>query len=182
MTTFLYSASMSLDGFIAGPGGDMSWLSDLLAEPEVPDSGDLTADIGALLIGKRTFTGDDPNAGTDAEGAYGGTWDGPSIVLTHEPPADGAAAEPGVTYATDFESAVRLAREAAGGKSVSILGANVAAQCLAAGLLDEVLVFVAPVLLGDGVRLFDHPGGTKVRLERIPEKSGPLALWFRVVR
>jgi dihydrofolate reductase len=181
MTTFLFSAAMSLDGFIAGPGGDMSWLSDLLAEPEAPDSGDLTAEIGALLIGKRTFTGDDPNAGTDAEGAYGGTWDGPSIVLTHTPPPDDAAPEPGTTYATDLDSAIRLAREAAGDKAVSILGANVAAQCLAAGVLDEILVFVTPVLLGDGVRLFDHPGGTQVRLERIPERSSPTALRYRVV-
>lgn len=180
MTTFLFSAAMSLDGFIAGPGGDMSWLRDHLGAPDAPSSGDLTDEIGALLIGKRTFMGDDPNAGTESEGAYGGTWDGPSIVLTHNPPD---TAEPGTTYATDLDTAIRLAREAAGDKAVSILGANVAAQCLAAGVLDEILVFVTPVLLGDGVRLFDHPGGTNVRLERIDAGAGgPTALRYRVVR
>ncbi len=61
---------------------------------------------------------------------------------------------------------------------MNVLGANVAAQCLDAGLLDEILVFVAPVLLGDGVRLFDHPGGTNVRLEPIQRGGG---MWFRVV-
>lgn len=49
-------------------------------------------------------------------------------------------------------------------------------------MLDEALVFIAPVLLGDGTRLFDRPGGTEVRLEPIDaERRGPTALWFRVV-
>jgi dihydrofolate reductase len=78
---------------------------------------------------------------------------------------------------------VAAARAAARGKYVNVLGADVAAQCLAEGLLDEVLVLVAPVLLGDGTRLFDHPGGTEVRLEPLdPDATGPLSLWFRVVR
>jgi hypothetical protein len=51
-------------------------------------------------------------------------------------------------------------------------------------VLDEILVFVAPVLLGDGVRVFDHPGGEYVELERLSQSAAPLAanLWFRVVR
>ncbi|MFD2396741.1 dihydrofolate reductase family protein [Prauserella oleivorans] len=69
MAKLLYSASMSLDGFIAGPGGDMSWLSEYMA-PNPPIDG-LVGDIGALLIGNRTFRGDDPNKGTENEGAYG---------------------------------------------------------------------------------------------------------------
>ena len=48
-----------------------------------------------------------------------------------------------------------------------MLGADVARQCLEAGMLDEVLVIVAPVLLGDGTRLFEHPGGTNVTLEAV---------------
>ena len=138
------------------------------------------AGVGALLIGRRTFTGDDPNRGTDREGAYGGRWQGPSIVLTHDPPA--GEPEPGVTYARDLDTAVRAAQDAAGADTVSILGADVARQCLQAGLLDEILVWIVPVLLGDGVRLFAHPGGTRVRLEPIgPEGAGP-GLRFRVVR
>ncbi len=55
-TKLLYSATMSLEGFIAGVGGDMSWLADHLAPG--PEIDELTASIGALLVGKRTFTGD----------------------------------------------------------------------------------------------------------------------------
>jgi len=71
MGTLLYSATMSLDGFIAGVGGDMSWLTRHLAGPN-PTADRLLANVGALLIGNRTFGGDDPNRGTDQEGAFGG--------------------------------------------------------------------------------------------------------------
>ncbi len=176
----LYSATMSLDGFIAGVGGDMSWLSEHLVQSS-PEVDDLVRAIGALLIGKHTFTGDDPNKGTDAEGAFGGQWHGPSIVLTHaNPPPD---LPDDVTFAGDLMTAVELAKEAAGGRYVNVLGANVAKQCLDAGVLDEVLVLIAPVLLGDGVRIFDQPGGARIVLEPIhPGSSGPLSLWFRVRR
>lgn len=178
MSKLLYAAAMSLDGFIAGVDGDMSWLSEHSGSPDV-DIDDLMANIGALLIGKRTFTGDDPNRGTDAEGAFGGKWQGPSIVLTHDPPAE--STDPDITFVRDLETAVRVAKDAADGKYVNVLGANVAKQCLEAGMLDEILVFIAPVLLGDGVRLFEHAGGTNVRLEPIdPQQVGPTGLWFRV--
>lgn len=174
----LYSATMSLDGFIAGVDGDMSWLTEHLVRSG-PDLDELVRSIGAVLVGKRTFTGDDPNAGTDAEGAFGGQWHGPVVVLTHEAPPPGLPAE--VTFTDDLTTAVARAREAAAGRYVNVLGANVAKQCLEAGVLDEVLVLVAPVLLGDGVRLFDHPGGTSIVLDAIdPDRGGPLGLWFRV--
>ncbi|HST50131.1 dihydrofolate reductase family protein [Jatrophihabitans sp.] len=178
MARMLYSATMSLDGFIAGPGGDMSWLTDYLGPNPVAD--ELVPRIGALLIGHRTFTGDDPNRGTDAEGAFGGTWSGPQVVLTH---ATDRPAVPDVTFLDDFDAAVAAAKAAAGERYVNILGADVARQCLQAGVLDEILVFVAPVLLGDGVRLLDWPGGTTARLERLSVSEVPLAvgLWFRVL-
>ena len=177
MAKVMYSATMSLDGFIAGPGGDMSWLTEYLGPN--PDMDALVDDIGALLVGSRTFGGDDPNKGTDNEGAYGGAWSGPQFVLTHNPPAEPA---PGVTFLDDLQHAVDAAKAAAGDKYVSILGASVGKQCLEAGLLDEILVCVAPVLLGDGTRLFEHAGGTNVKLERVSLTHGPLAtnLWFRV--
>jgi dihydrofolate reductase len=179
MSKLLYSATMSLDAFIAGAGGDMSWLSEHLGGSDVDVDG-LVESIGALLVGRRTFGGDDPNRDTDAEGAFGGRWHGPSVVLTHDPPAD--ANEPDVTFAADLETAVRLAKEGAAGRYVNVLGADVARQCLEAGLLDEVLVLIAPVLLGDGTRLFQHPGGTNIRLEAIdpPVRVGSAGLWFRV--
>ncbi|WP_166352988.1 dihydrofolate reductase family protein [Phytoactinopolyspora limicola] len=180
MAKLLYSATMSLDGFIAGPGGDMSWLTEHIGPNTTVDK--LIPQVGALLVGRRTFGGDDPHKGTDKEGkAFGGGYDGPHFVLTHRPPATPV---PGVTFVGDLHRGVDAAKAAAGDKYVNVIGANVAKQCLEAGLLDEVLAIVAPVLIGDGVRLFDHPGGTNVTLERLSLTDAPQAanLWFRVVR
>lgn len=180
MAKLLYSVTMSLDGFIAGPGGDMSWMTEHLG-PNPPVEA-LIDDIGALLVGRRTFGGDDPYKGVEErEGkAFGGGWDGPQFVLTHHAPA---VAVPGVTFVGDLDTAVAAAKDAAGDKYVNLLGASIGKQCLEAGVLDEILVCIAPVLLGDGVRLFDHPGGTNVKLERISLTSAPLAtnVWLRVL-
>ncbi len=178
MARMLYSAAMSLDGFIAGPGGDMSWLSGYLAPNPIVD--ELIAATGAILVGRRTYGGDDPYKGTEGEGeAFGGGWDGPQFVLTHRPPA---APVPGVTFLSDLGTAVAQAKAAAGEHYVNVLGADVARQCLEAGELDEILVSVVPVMLGDGVRLFDHPGGAAVRLELLRRSEAPQAsnLWYRV--
>ncbi len=162
MARLIYSVTMSLDGFIAGPGGDMSWMTEYL-EPD-PAVDDLIGEIGALLVGRRTFGGDDPYRGTERAGkAFGGGWEGPQFVLTHHAPD---APVPGVTFVGDLEEAVTAAKAAAGDRYVNILGAAVAKQCLDKGLVDELFVGIAPVLLGDGVRLFDQPGGAHVRLER----------------
>ncbi|MFI6705739.1 dihydrofolate reductase family protein [Nonomuraea sp. NPDC050478] len=179
MARMLYSVTMSLDGFIAGPGGDMSWLAEHLGPNPTVD--DLLPQVGSLLVGNRSFGGDDPYKDTEHEGeAFGGGWSGPQFVLTHNPPADPV---PGVTFVTDLDTAITASKAAAGGKYVNVIGADVARQCLAAGALDEVLVCVAPVMLGDGVRLFDHPGGTNVKLERLGVTQVPQAtnLWFRVL-
>ncbi len=61
MAKFLYSAAMSLDGFIAGPGGDMSWMADYAGPNPVVD--ELISRTGAILAGNRTFGGDDPLKG-----------------------------------------------------------------------------------------------------------------------
>ncbi|RJQ82276.1 dihydrofolate reductase [Pseudonocardiaceae bacterium YIM PH 21723] len=177
MATLLYTAAMSLDGFIAGPAGDMAWLTPYFGPNPLMD--ELLPDIGALLVGGRTFHGDDPNRDTDKEGAFGGAWSGPQFVLTHHPPADPV---PGVTFTDDVRTAVTAASTAAGDGYVCVLGAATARSCLEAGLLDEVLVVVAPVLLGDGTRLFDHPGGRTVRLDRLRLESAEQStcLWFRV--
>ena len=175
----LYSVTMSLDGFIAGPGGDMSWLTEHLGPNPTVDA--LIGEIGALLVGNRTFRGDDPHRGTAREGKpFGGGWTGPQFVLTHHARDTPV---PGVTFVGDLDSGVAAAKAAAGDKYVNILGASTARQCLDAGVLDEIFVCIAPVLLGDGVRLFDRPGGTDVRLERLSLSQAPRAtnLWMRVV-
>jgi dihydrofolate reductase len=181
MAKLLYSATMSLDGFIAGPGGDMSWLTRYLGPNPTVQA--LIDDIGALLIGNRTFRGDDPHRGdAEKEGKpFGGGWSGPQFVLTHHAPD---APVPGVTFVGDLASGVAAAKAAAGEKYVNLLGASVARQCLEAGVLDEIFVCIAPVLLGDGVRLLDWPGGTSVELERLSVSEAPQAtnLWWRALR
>jgi dihydrofolate reductase len=180
MAKVLYSATMSLDGFIAGPGGDASWMTEYLGPNPLVD--DVIPRIGALLVGNRTFRGDDPYKGTDKEGKpFGGGWDGPQFVLTHHAPATPV---PGVTFVGGLWSGLAAAKAAAGDKYVNVLGASTARQCLDAGALDEILVLIAPVLLGDGTRLFDRPGGDKVRLERVSMSQAAQAtnLWLRVVR
>ena len=112
MAKFLYSAAMSLDGFIAGPGGDMSWMARYLGPNPVVD--ELIMQPGAILAGNRTFGGDDPHKGQPGEGeAFGGGWEGPQFVLTHRPPADPI---PGVTFVGDIHTAI-----AYGGKTPSNL-------------------------------------------------------------
>jgi dihydrofolate reductase len=158
----------------------MSWLVDHLGPDPAAD--DVMHQTGALLVGRRTFDGDDPFKDTPQEGEpYGGGWNGPQFVLTHRPPETPV---PGVTFVGDLDRAVAAAKDAAGDSYVGVLGADVGRQCIEAGLLDEIFVSIVPVLLGDGVRMYDVPGGDRVRLERIAlvESPGATNLRFRVVR
>ena len=177
MSKVLYHVTMSLDGFIAAPGDDMSWLHDQVggANPMVDD---MLCQIGALLIGANTFG---PASAADGE-PYGGAWTGPMFVLTHDP---APPAVPGFTFLSgELADAVATAKAAAGDKYVVILGATTAKRCLQAGLLDEILVHVAPVLLGDGVRLYEQAGNGSVRLEWInrSDTSKVTNLWLRVAK
>ncbi len=178
----LWHITMSLDGFVAGPRGDMSWL---LGNGFAMDTGlvdDVLSRIGALLIGHRTYHGGDAAQGAKAgEGApYGGAWRGPQFVFTRDDPATAA---PGFTFAGgDIAGAVTAAKDAAGGKYVAILGPATAMKVLDTGLLDEILVHVAPVLLGDGIRLFSQPGAKPVRLEPVGGRPDITTLWLRTAR
>ncbi|MEU5686029.1 dihydrofolate reductase family protein [Streptomyces venezuelae] len=146
--------AMSLDGFIAGPDHAMDWIFEYLTADAFPE---VMAATGAMLVGRGTYEVAKRMAEQDA--AYDG---GAQFVLTHEPPDE---PDPAVTFLTcGIEEAVATARDAAGGKNVEILGADVAAQCLRRGLVDEVLVYVLPVLLGDGVR-FSPPSLGRIDLE-----------------
>ena len=165
--------AMSLDGFIAGPDDAMDWVieqNDRYSFPEVMPA------TGAMLLGRRTY--EVARRMSDEDTAYDG---GPVFVLTHRPPD---APQPGVTFLSgDLEEAVQTARAAAGGKNLEILGADLASQCLKRELVDEVLVYVLPVLLGDGVR-FSTSGLGRIDLEPFSTtQSGPVTmLRFRVPR
>jgi dihydrofolate reductase len=160
----LWHTMMSLDGFVAGPGDDMSWAFGTHAgSRETVDS--VLASTGALLVGRRTQDVEDRLQ----PGFYGGAFQGPFFVLRHDPPPEPPVVK-GVTgrfLDVGIDEAVSIAKEAAGGGDVVVLGANIARQCLEAGLLDELIIHVAPVLLGDGVRLFDRADGEPIRLEPI---------------
>lgn len=173
MAVLLYSATASLDGYIAGPGGDMSWLTEHIGTPN-PTADRVLRETGALLVGHRTFIGDDPNRGTEREGAFGGQYRGPVVVLAHHPPAQ---SPPAVTFADNLPDACRIAKEAAGDHYVNVLGADVARQCLDAQLLDEILILFAPVLLGDGTRILWRPDQPPPTLTR---RNGEPEHWYRI--
>ncbi|MFD7953822.1 dihydrofolate reductase family protein [Streptomyces ardesiacus] len=146
--------AMSLDGFIAGPGHTMDWVFEHMTSAMFPE---VMAATGAMLIGRGTY-----EVGKRMSAENTGYDGGAQFVLTHRPPDE---PDPAVTFLTcDIEEAVSTARRAAGDKNLEILGADVAAQCLARGLVDEILVYVLPVLLGDGVR-FVPPGLDRIDLE-----------------
>ena len=176
MATLQWQFTASLDGYMAGPGGDMSWLTPYLGPNPVID--EVIQQTRALLVGNRTFRGDDPHRNTPQEGQpYGGGWVGPQFVLTHNPPAH---PWPEVTFVTDLFSGVPAAKAAAADGTVGVLGAEVGRQCLEAGVLDEILVSFAPVLLGDGLRILKVAGGTNVKLERIAQVEAPCATTLRL--
>ena len=164
--------AMSLDGFIAGPGHTMDWIFDFLTPDSFPE---VMAATGAMLIGRGTYEVGKQMA-DDEERDYEG---GAQFVLTHDPPDE---PDPNVTFLTcDITEAVATARSAAGGKNLEILGADLASQCLQQGLVDEILVYVLPVLLGDGVR-FSTPALDRIDLEPFSStQSGAVTmLRFRV--
>jgi dihydrofolate reductase len=174
----LWHVTMSLDGFIAGPDDAMDWVFEY---PEANTTADeVIRTTGALVVGRRTYEVEDRNRG----GFYGGAWTGPFFVLTHDAPAAVPEWMTGMFVDDGIEDAVARAKAAAGDKNVVVFGADVARQCIELGLLDEIVVHLAPVLLGDGVGLFGGPGAERVDLERIGfGQSGQLTdLRFRVVK
>ena len=166
MTKVIADMSMSLDGYVAEPDDSTEQLfgwffnGDVVtptANPHITfrtsDTSaqvmrDALAGVGALITGRRLY---------DVAGAWGGShpMGAPIVVVTHEPPKDAPEGATPFTFVTNgVEAAVDAARAAAGGKDVVIASANVAQQCLDAGLLDEVSVNLVPVLLGGGIPYF----------------------------
>ncbi len=153
----LWHFTMSLDGFVAGPEHGMDWMTGFSARPGL--AGEYIATTGAILGGR---TGWDLGLGDIRP--YGGAWDGPLLVLTSHPqdatPADG------VTFLDCGPAeAVRIGLAAAGGKNLEVFSPTIGRQLLELGLIDEIDLHIAPVLLGDGIRLYDNPGGEPVRLD-----------------
>ena len=109
----------------------------------------------------------------------------PTFVVTHAVPQEWIYAGSPFAFVTDgVESAMRQAKALAGEKDVAVIAASIVQQCIGAGLLDEIVVNLVPVLLGDGVRLFEHLGNTPIELEStgIIEAPSVSHLKFRVVK
>ena len=173
MSKVIAIMSMSLDGYVAdandGVGEVFDWyfnsgdvafdtggadpMTFKVSAPSAVHLRALWSELGAVLTGRRTF---------EVAQGWGGNhaW-GPAFVLTHQIPDGWPRPGSTVHFVTDgLESAVKQAKAAAAGKSVGVHGADTIQQLLNAGLLDELHIDVSAVLLGSGVRLFDHLAGT----------------------
>jgi dihydrofolate reductase len=186
---------MSLDGFIAGPNDDVSHLFRwyFSGEREIPiqdgnmslrvtpESAEVLEDAfkqtGAMVAGRRMF---------DLSQAWAGHPPfAPAFILTHNPPQEWIKEGSPFTFVTDgIESAIAQAKAAAGDKNVAVATATTTQQALKAGLLDEISIGLVPLLLGDGVRLFEHLGVEPRDLEivQVVEAPGVTHLTYRVVK
>ncbi|RSM57143.1 deaminase [Amycolatopsis sp. WAC 01376] len=155
----LWHFTMSLDGFVAGPDHAMDWMTGT-NRPGL--EGEYVRTTGAVLGGRDGWD----MAAASGGRPYGGDWDGPIFVLTHHP-EDAAPAE-GVTFLDcDPAEAVRLGLEAADGKNLEVLSPAIGAQLLDLGLIDEIDLHIAPVLLGEGIRLYHAPGRAPIHLHQV---------------
>lgn len=133
--------------------------------------------IGAGVWGRRTF---------DIAHAWGGNPPGsPAFIVTHNVPQEWVKEGSPFIFVTDgVESAIRQAKEAAGHKDVVICTPSILQQALKAGLVNEIHVDVAPILIGGGISLFDHLGTGPINLECIQTIQAPgiTHLGFRVIK
>jgi len=188
--------SMSLDGFIAGPNDEVDrvfkWYfsgeatQDVSSGNEVFKMSEEAADmvleasqtVGALVTARRTF---------DIAKAWGGKhpMDVPVVVVTHRVSQEWVKPGSPFTFVTDgVPTAIEQAKQIAGDKNVAIGAPSIVQQCLQAGLIDEIHIDLVPVLLFDGIRLFDHLGIEPVDLNlvEVTATSNVIHLTFRVVK
>jgi dihydrofolate reductase len=203
MGKVVFNMTMSLDGFIAGPNdgpgnglGDhgeqlFDWYFNGDTEIKLSEgtpvlkvskqSAELIRNAfqsyGAGIWGRKTF---------DITGGWGGHPPGePCFIVTHQVPQEWVREGSPFVFVTDgVESAIRQAKAAAGDKNVVICTASILQQALRAGLVDELDLDVAPVLLGEGVRLFDHLADLSIKLEKIYAIDAPQVIHtrYRVVK
>ena len=167
----LVTFTMSLDGFVAGPNHEMGWMTGFTIRPGLID--EYIESTGAVLGGRAGWDGV-----VGDRRPWGGAWHGPIFVLTHHP--EDAAPADGVTFINcDPAEAVRLALAAAGGKNLGVFSPTIGAQLLELGLIDEIDIHIAPILLGDGIRLYHSPGRAPIRLHRLDNSDPTSAVRVR---
>lgn len=209
MATIL-NITTSIDGFVSGPNASLDeplgeggeelheWVIGLkswreqhgLEGGEAGEDDELVRRLhdrtGAFVMGRRMFSGgqgpweDDPKR----NGWWGDDppFDGPVFVVTHHEREPLRLGTTTFTFVPGVGDAVRQAQTAAGQRDIQVSGgASVAQQALDAGLLDELHIHVAPVLLGAGVRLFERPEPRPIELVRVTGSPRVSHLEYRVV-
>lgn len=185
MSKVVVGTTMSLDGFINDRNGSVERLyPDLGALRDTEMLQDSIRTTGAVVMGRHAFEMGDPDW-------YVGNYEYqvPIFVVTHRVPDKLPRQNDRLTFTfvTDgIESAIRQARAAAGEKDVTVIGgADIAQQIIKAGLADEIEIGIMPILLGAGLRFFEHLGTKEVQLEKIRVLESPGSrtdIKFRVVR
>ncbi|MBK8024750.1 MAG: dihydrofolate reductase family protein [Chloroflexi bacterium] len=175
--------TMSLDGYVSDPKGGLGQLypdMDALHNSEVLQEEIRTT--GAVILGRTSYDmAPDPDFYAD-----GYEYQTPLFVVTHRVP-DRKPKENDrltITFVTEgIERAVEMAKAAAGDRNVLLIGASMNQQGLNAGLVDELHMGIMPVLLGSGLRLFDHVPPARFRMEkiRVLEDGERTDIWYRVV-
>jgi dihydrofolate reductase len=181
MPSVYFDLTMSLDGFITGPDESVDRLHYWAFGGKTDADADVREEIygrtGAIVIGKRMF-----DVGFEPWGDPPPFRGMPVYVVTHEP-REPLPMKGGTTYrfVTDgLKAALEQAKAGAGEKDVGIWGgANVVRQYLTTGLLDEFEIHLVPVLLGDGIRLFEGQAGGPIELERMRTIATPAATHLR---
>ena len=175
--------TFSLDGFVSDSHGDVSRLYPDLGELGRTDM--LQEEIrttGAVVMGRHSYDMGDPDSFAEHY-----EYQVPIFVLTHHVPEKKPKETEAltITFVTEgVESAMIQAQAATGHKNVLLIGANVNQQCLNLGLCDELHIGVMPILLGGGLRFFEHVDVARIKLEKIRlfEAGARTDIWFRVVK
>ena len=186
MGKVMFGLSVSLDGFIADKNDDVTevfaWMGKAMEHfHEVVGEG--MNEAGAVVMGHRSFDQIDGEQGWIMPDGTPLPW--PVVVMQSQAREPVKKGHTQYYFVTDgIESAIAKAKEIAGEKNVALHGASSVQQALKAGLLDMLNMSIAHVLLGEGVRLFDHLGSKVIHLEHMGtvESPGATHLSFRVVK
>ncbi len=192
MTKVLAGITTSVDGYISGPndgpgkglgeggerlhywvfGGPWSYDNEPKGEPTGDDAdwlNEVSSKVGAVVGGRWTY---------EAARHWGdeNPWGLPFFIVTHRPEEEPEGGH--FTFVSGVEAAVEQAREAAGDKDVHVMGgADIIRQALEAGVVDELSIIIAPVVLGGGKHLFD--GFSKsVELEHLGVRQSEFATFI----
>ncbi len=186
MGKVVFGLSVSLDGFIASRDDDVSevfaWMGSNM-EHFFEVAGEHLQEVGVVIMGHRSF--DQIYSEQGWVMPDGTPILAPVVVMQSQAREPVKKGQSQFYFVTDgIESAVAKAKELAGERNVALHGASSVQQALRAGLLDEFHMNVAHVLLGEGVRLFDHLGPSPIHLEhlRTLETPGATHLSFRVIK